>query len=80
MRVGIISITSMPSWGGAEIYMDRLNHFLNENGHDSCLYSSVPEIEGYDNGSGNYTRLVLPYIKQAIKEYGLKHGGVDRGQ
>jgi len=65
----------MPSWGGAEIYMDRLNHFLNKNGHESCLYSSVPEIEGYDNGSGNYTRLVLPYIKQAVKDYGVKHGG-----
>tara|TARA_R100000908_G_scaffold45967_2_gene22408 strand:- start:17728 stop:19032 length:1305 start_codon:yes stop_codon:yes gene_type:complete len=65
----------MPSWGGAEIYMDRLNHFLNENGHESCIYSAVPEIEGYDNGSGNYKRLVLPYIKQAIKDYGVKLGG-----
>ena len=75
MRVGIISITSMPAWGGAEIYMDRLNHFLNQNGHESYIYCAVPEMDGYENGSGNYKRLVLPYIKEGIKNHGLKHGG-----
>jgi len=75
MRVGIITITGMPAWGGAEIYFDRLNNFLNSNGHDSCIYSAVPEMGGYDNGSGNYTRLVLPHIQQGIEEHGLKHGG-----
>ena len=75
MRVGIITITGMPAWGGAEIYLDRLNNFLNRNGHESHIYTAVPEIEGYDNGSGNYKRLVLPHIKEGIEKHGLKHGG-----
>ena len=74
MRVGIITITGMPAWGGAEIYFDRLNNFLNSNGHESYIYTAVPEIEGYDNGSGNYKRLVLPHIKEGIDKHGLKHG------
>jgi len=75
MKVGIISITAMPSWGGAEIYFDRLNNFLNRNGHESYIYTAVPEIEGYDNGTENYKRLVLPHIQEGIKNRGLKHGG-----
>ncbi len=75
MRVGIITITGMPAWGGAEIYFDRLNNFLNSNGHESYIYTAVPEMGGYDNGSGNYKRLVLPHIQQGIEEHGLKHGG-----
>ena len=60
MNIGIVSLTAMPSWGGAEIYLDRLNRFLNENEHTSILYTATPEVEGYDNGGENYHRIVLP--------------------
>ncbi len=74
MRVGIISITSMPSWGGAEIYFNRLHNFLLRENIDSTIISSTPEHENYDNGSGNYIRIVPDNIQAAIKKQGMKHG------
>ena len=74
MNIGIVSLTAMPSWGGAEIYLDRLNRCLNENEHISILYTATPEVEGYDNGSKGYHRIVLPHIEQAINDNGVKHG------
>ena len=74
MKIGIVSLTAMPSWGGAEIYLDRLNRFLNDNDHNSILYTATPEAEGYDNGGGNYKRLVLPSIQEAINDNGVKNG------
>lgn len=74
MRVGIISITSMPSWGGAEIYFNRLHSFLTHKDVDSTLISGTPEHENYDNGNGNYIRIVPDNIQEAVKKQGIKHG------
>ena len=74
MRVGIISITSMPSWGGAEIYFNRLHNLLLRENIHSTIISSTPEHENYDNGSGNYIRIVPDNIQAAIKKQGMKHG------
>lgn len=74
MDIGIINITSMPCWGGAEIYLNRLNDFLNENGYNSFIYTGMPSVKGYDNGSVKQKRLVLPAIQNGIEELGVKHG------
>jgi len=75
MNIGIVTITSMPSWGGAEIYLNRLNNFLNKEGHTSQIYTGIPQVEGYDNGSPDQVRLILPALTEGIKKHGLKHGG-----
>ena len=76
MDIGIINITSMPCWGGAEIYLNRLNDFLNENGYNSFIYTGMPSVKGYDNGILKRKRLVLPAIQNGIEELGVKHGSV----
>ena len=77
MKIGIVSITSQPSWGGAEIYLNRLNTFLNNNEHantESWLITGVPEKENYDNGSDNQIRVILPEVEDAINTRGIKKG------
>lgn len=74
MRVGIISITSMPSWGGAEIYLNRVQGCLINHEIDSTIISATPEDENYDNGNGNYIRIVPDNIQKATKKQGIKHG------
>ena len=64
----------MPCWGGAEIYLNRLNDFLNVEGHNSFIYTGMPSVKDYDNGSVKQKRLVLPAIQDGIVELGVKHG------
>jgi len=74
MRVGIISITSMPSWGGAEIYLNRVQNCLINHEIDSTIISATPENENYDNGNGDYIRVVPDNISEAVQKQGIKHG------
>jgi len=77
MKIGIVSVTSQPCWGGAEIYLNRLNAFLNncnDENMESWLITGVPEIEKYDNGSVNQIRLVMPQVEDAINTHGIKNG------
>ena len=64
----------MPCWGGAETYFNRLNDFLNEKGYNSFIYTGMPSVKGYDNGSVKQKRLVLPAIHNGIAKLGVKQG------